>query len=69
MPDKPNFERQHDNTEVSQYTAIFMAYKVGGIVQEVGAFELTEAIKYVVKPTEHFSHLTVDSTPQEIDNN
>lgn len=69
MPEKPSFERQHDNTEVSQYTLIYMAYKVGEAIQEIGAFSLDEAVKYIVKPTEHFGHLTVDTTPRDVDNN
>jgi hypothetical protein len=38
--EKPSFERQHDNTEVSPYVTILMAFIQDRQVKEVGAFEI-----------------------------
>lgn len=64
-----NPETPKQETQVDPQTTIIMAFINKGLIDKVGAFSLDEAIKYIVKPTEHFGHLTVDTTPREIDNN
>ena len=63
------YETPKQESQVDPNTTIMMAFINKGVIDEVGAFPLPEAVKYVVKPTEHFGHLTVDTTLRDVDNN